>query len=629
MTSIRLIATAAAIVGTVVLSSPAGGALEVASDARLTGLVPGPKGSLLCFGAPATIVGTEGPDNADFGTPPIVGTAGADVIVALGGDDVVDGLGGDDKICGGDGDDFMFGNAGNDQMDGGGGDIDFVSGGPGDDTLDGGSGMADFVNYLCVPGISLFACPTTGVQVDLASGVATGEGSDQLARFEGIDGSLYADTLVGDDGFNLFIGETGDDSFDGAGGFDLVTFLPAVVANLSTGLAVGEGSDRLSGVEGLDGPAGSVLVGDANDNILRGAVLDGATPSGGSILEGGAGDDLLIGSVRDDRIDGRGGADTLSGDAGNDILDGGESRSDVASYLRGPAVNVNLRRGVADGWGHDSLIGIEDVSGSQFADVIVGNAESNGLFGNGGDDQLIGREGNDGLIGGSGRNGLAGRAGADYCVDAFDATSCETLESESVIPARAGDSRSVGNAGRARANATQTASATLRGTCGSPACASLAARAPAARIVADRRGRLDRLTGTEALLGEQLQRLYGQCRPKRVRDFVTIAPPEEIPGAGTAAEWTATLHGVTDLKGQRPLDTSPTARAADLSGSGRGSDWPLWTRGGKPYGKAEFERRTGTYRFFHRIHWTPGGNDTGRVAVYFKPRTGFTPFCRA
>src|SRR5262249_61789201 len=70
-----------------------------------------------CFGAAATIVGTQGDDQ-------IIGTPGPDVIVTLGGGDSVIGLGGDDRICLGDGNDIVLPGAGNDMIDGGPGDSD-------------------------------------------------------------------------------------------------------------------------------------------------------------------------------------------------------------------------------------------------------------------------------------------------------------------------------------------------------------------------------------------------------------------------------------------------------------------------------------------------------------------------
>ena len=65
-----------------------------------------------CFGAPVTIIGSEGADA-------IKGTSGPDVIDGEGGDDVIDGGGGDDRICGGAGDDSISGGAGTDRCDGG------------------------------------------------------------------------------------------------------------------------------------------------------------------------------------------------------------------------------------------------------------------------------------------------------------------------------------------------------------------------------------------------------------------------------------------------------------------------------------------------------------------------------
>ena len=67
-----------------------------------------------CFGAPITIIGSEGPDT-------IKGTNGPDVIDGEGGDDVIDGGGGDDRICGSAGDDRISGGEGSDRCDGGSG----------------------------------------------------------------------------------------------------------------------------------------------------------------------------------------------------------------------------------------------------------------------------------------------------------------------------------------------------------------------------------------------------------------------------------------------------------------------------------------------------------------------------
>ena len=87
----------------------------------------------LCFGLPASIVGSAGPDTLE-------GTASADVIVGLGGDDTIYGNGGDDLICGNAGADLLIGGAGNDRIRGGPGN-DTLRGTLGDDRLGGGDGF--------------------------------------------------------------------------------------------------------------------------------------------------------------------------------------------------------------------------------------------------------------------------------------------------------------------------------------------------------------------------------------------------------------------------------------------------------------------------------------------------------
>ena len=58
-----------------------------------------------CAGEPATMTGTDGPDQ-------LTGTNGADVIAGVDGDDVIRGGGGDDLLCGGDGADRLHGESG-------------------------------------------------------------------------------------------------------------------------------------------------------------------------------------------------------------------------------------------------------------------------------------------------------------------------------------------------------------------------------------------------------------------------------------------------------------------------------------------------------------------------------------
>ncbi|QCI80589.1 hypothetical protein E6W36_15095 [Hankyongella ginsenosidimutans] len=52
----------------------------------------------------------------------------------------------------------------------------------------------------------------------------------------------------------------------------------------------------------------------------------------------------------------------------------------------------NANTGAAQG---DTYIDVENLSGTDLADILIGNSGPNSLFGNGGDDRLEGWEGND------------------------------------------------------------------------------------------------------------------------------------------------------------------------------------------------------------------------------------------
>lgn len=99
-------------------------------------------------------------------------------------------------------------------------------------------------------------------------------------------------------------------------------------------------------------------------------------------------DDVLNGSIQKDNINGYGGNDTLRGLAGDDTLNGGDG-IDTADYslATGPVV-VSLRAGTASGNGNDLLIGIENLFGSSFDDILAGDAAANLLDGGGGVDTV-------------------------------------------------------------------------------------------------------------------------------------------------------------------------------------------------------------------------------------------------
>jgi Ca2+-binding RTX toxin-like protein len=134
------------------------------------------------------------------------------------------------------------------------------------------------------------------------------------------------------------------------------------------------------------------------------------------LFAGTAGNDVLNGTPANDVINGGAGDDALSGGGGNNALDGG-SGNNTASYSRAPGgVSVNLTNGTAaNGYGGtDTLRNIQNVTGSAFSDVLIGDSESNWLFGgSGGSDVIDGAGGSDVLIGGAGGSTLFYARGND------------------------------------------------------------------------------------------------------------------------------------------------------------------------------------------------------------------------
>ena len=118
---------------------------------------------------------------------------------------------------------------------------------------------------------------------------------------------------------------------------------------------------------------------------------------GNDYLQGGAGNDQLYGGAGDD---------TLMGMGGGDLLDGGPG-TDTAAYTRSPAgVTIDLgitgpQAGFGDGGG-DTLVSIENLIGSAFADELDGDAGPNRIDGGGGRDIIHGGGGADMLFGGDG-----------------------------------------------------------------------------------------------------------------------------------------------------------------------------------------------------------------------------------
>lgn len=219
----------------------------------------------------------------------------------------------------------------------------------------------------------------TGVTVDLAAGTATdGWGNvDVLTNILGVEGSEYADSLIGNSYGNHFNPLGGNDTVDGADGIDTIEFYDAV-SGVNVNLSGGTVSD--------DGQGGTDTV--SNIEVVWG------TGHNDSIV-GGAANETLEGRVGDDTLRGGDGADILVGGLGADSLDGGANdehyrQFDVASYSdMTQAVDVALMTdamvGIADVGGVlDSLSGIEGVQGTTLGDTFEGDGGWANIFIDGG-----------------------------------------------------------------------------------------------------------------------------------------------------------------------------------------------------------------------------------------------------
>ncbi|WP_158273315.1 Ig-like domain-containing protein [Limnohabitans sp. WS1] len=307
----------------------------------------------------------------------------------------------------------LMGTTGNDQIDGmtrGTGTNDDYNGLDGSDTMD-------------------YSGSALGFSLNLATGVASGGdiGIDSIVGFEHASGGTGNDTLVGDAQANVLsggagndsldsglgndtlIGGLGNDSVDGGGGTDWMDYSSAAgaVSGTLTGASDavftdGDGgtAEKLRNIENILGSAANDnLGGDGSDNIFLGE-------AGNDTLLGGAGNDSLGGGTGNDSLDGGSGNDTFNGGIGDDVLIGG-TNIDWADYSAAPSgLKLNLSTSIAaDGSGGvDTLSQIENVAGTAFDDVMVGDAGDNRFVGGAGDDSLQGGQGSDTLEGGAGND---------------------------------------------------------------------------------------------------------------------------------------------------------------------------------------------------------------------------------
>ena len=148
---------------------------------------------------------------------------------------------------------------------------------------------------------------------------------------------------------------------------------------------------RPEGISDVYGLTGNLVI--ARDTVIENFIAG----SGNDLVAGNAVANYINGRDGDDRIWGSDGDDILEGGAGADRLEGDAGMDWVSYRESGAAVTVNLADSTVSG-GHaegDVLTEIENVIGSDYDDVLVGNGGANRLEGGPGADMLDGGPGSD------------------------------------------------------------------------------------------------------------------------------------------------------------------------------------------------------------------------------------------
>jgi len=355
------------------------------------------------MGAGGTDVGTDvitGVENVigTGGNDTLTGSSKANVLTGGTGNDVISGGAGNDSLNGGSNDDSLVGGDGNDTFTDFSG-ADTIWGGAASDTVNGTGGSSD---TLVLTATSTDLNVTLGsrladnrlnfVEAITAAGAAAGVSINVSGQTEAftITGSSNADTLAGG---------TGNDTIDGGAGVDTIDFGDysggvTISLNASSSVTVtgAAGNDIIKNIENVFGSTGDdSITGDANANLIA----------------GGAGVDTIDGAVGTDTVDYSGAKKAVGGDLAT--TDAG-----ITITLNGSTA-VSVTAGDTNS-GADSVVNVENVTGTDGKDNLTGDNKANLLSGGKGNDTISGDVGDDTLTGGAGADILTGGSGSDVFV---------------------------------------------------------------------------------------------------------------------------------------------------------------------------------------------------------------------
>ena len=247
----------------------------------------------------------------------------------------------------------------------------------------------------------------TGVTVDLGGAPNNGPqtvqltGSNWTDQTSALTGGPGPDSIIGAGGTDTLDGAGGADELDGGSGTDTASYASQ---SAPVSLYIDDSPDSGTGCPGASCEGDQIdhsienLVGGSGDDNLNGDddknVLNGGP--GNDVLSGGAEADTLLGDAGDDVYRGGGESDLMNETSASGPEAGGQSGSDTLDYSqdgRARGVDVNLDAGIEQeyqGSTEDHFVGVANVQGTNFRDILTGDAGANRISGLGGDDTLMG-----------------------------------------------------------------------------------------------------------------------------------------------------------------------------------------------------------------------------------------------
>ncbi|MEM1298908.1 MAG: calcium-binding protein [Pseudomonadota bacterium] len=283
-------------------------------------------------------------------------------------DDIFRGSDNAETVAGAQGSDFILGEGGNDTIVGDSGN-DTIDPGLGDDSIDGGAGI-DTVSYASAAAPAFVIGDSEfGLSINLSNrgDQFTGYGQDTILNFEIVEGTDFADILIGSNDQDTLFGGDGSDFLNGSGGSDA--------------LYGGQGFDALEGGLGAD-----ELFGGTGDGPVEGDI----------VVYFSANEELtfVFGATLSEIEEGS--STAVSEDTIGDDIEGVAGASNFSNTFDGTDLTgLSLLLGGSQSDTFDGGSGVDQILGLAGNDVIRGNGSGDALIGEGGDDDLFGGEGGD------------------------------------------------------------------------------------------------------------------------------------------------------------------------------------------------------------------------------------------